>query len=110
VSVSIHVVDGVNGRPLTGVRARLQSHAEGTWIERAYAKTDDEGWICQWPGSTLARGIYQLELDLDGYFSGLGIAPFYPAITIRFRIVDPERSNCISMLITPSACVTYRQN
>ncbi len=110
MSVSIHVVDGVHGRPLVGLAARLKSCIDGAWIEQVHAKTDEDGRICEWPGPALARGVYQLELDLDGYFSGLGITPFYPAITVSFRIIDPDSSNCISMLITPSACVTYRQN
>jgi 5-hydroxyisourate hydrolase len=110
VSVSVHVVNGTYGRPVVGLSARIDSRIDGAWVEQVRAETDEKGEIpgCRaWP---LARGVYQIELDLDGYFSSLGITPFYPSVAIRFRISDPSYEHHISLLVTPSSYLTYRQD
>jgi 5-hydroxyisourate hydrolase len=109
MSVSVHVIDGVYGRPVIGMSVRLDRHIDGSWIEQLRDKTDDDG-VSGGPSAPVERGVYRLELDLDGYFSSLGITPFYPAINIVFRIGDPNYSYRISLLITPSAFTTYQQN
>jgi 5-hydroxyisourate hydrolase-like protein (transthyretin family) len=53
------------------------------------------------------RGVYRIELDVDGYFASLGIAPFYPTITVSLRVQSPERSYTVPVLITPYAYLTY---
>ena len=109
MSVSVHVINAVYGRPVIGMSARLDSQIDGAWIEQLRVKTDDKGDVSGWPDWSVARGLYRLELDLDGYFSSLGITPFYPAITIRFRIIDPSYEHHISILITPSSYMTYQR-
>jgi len=109
MSVSVHVIDGVYGRAVIGMSVRLDRYIDGSWIEQLRDKTDDDG-LSGGPSASLERGVYRLELDLDGYFSSLGITPFYPAINIVFRIGDQNYSHRISLLITPSAYTTYQQN
>lgn len=53
--------------------------------------------------------MYQLEIDLDGYLASLGTISLYPAIIIRFRILDPDCPQHISLLVTSSAYFTYQQ-
>jgi 5-hydroxyisourate hydrolase len=89
---------------------RLDRDIEGTWIEQLRDQTDGEGRICDWLGLPLDRGAYRLEFDLDAYFSSLGVAPFYPVVTVRFRIPQPSNPCHISLLITPTAYFTCRQN
>jgi 5-hydroxyisourate hydrolase len=109
MSVSVQVVDGVYGRSMIGMSLRFDRYIDGSWIEQLRAKTDDDG-VSGGPSAPVERGIYRLELDLDGYFSSLGITPFYPAINIVFRTGDPNYSHRISLLITPSAYTIYQQN
>jgi 5-hydroxyisourate hydrolase len=110
MSVSVNVINAVYGRPVVGMSARLDSQIDGVWTEQLRIKTDDKGSFSSWPEWSLTRGFYQLELDLDGYFSSLGITPFYPSITICFRITDPTYEHHIFLLITPFSYVTYQQN
>jgi 5-hydroxyisourate hydrolase len=110
VSVSVHVVNGTYGRPVVGLSARIDSRIDGAWVEQVRAETDEKGEIPGCPAWPLARGVYQIELDLDGYFSSLGITPFYPSVAIRFRISDPSYEHHISLLVTPSSYLTYRQD
>jgi 5-hydroxyisourate hydrolase len=110
MSVSVTVVDCFYGRPVIGMSVRLDRDIDGSWIEQMRNQTGNDGCICEWSNSPLARGLYRLEFDLDGYFTSLGIAPLYPVVTIRFRIPDPNHLCHISLLITPSAYFTYQQN
>jgi len=110
VSVSVHVVNGAYGRPVVGMSARIDSRVDGAWVEQIRAETDEKGDIPGCPAWPLTRGVYQIELDLDRYFSSLGITPFYPSVAIRFRISDPSYEHHISLLVTPSSYLTYRQD
>jgi len=107
VSVSVQVNDAVHGRPATGIAVRLHRDVAGIWVEAARATADDGGLVSCWPDSRLPRGVYQLEIDLDGYLASLGTISLYPAIIIRFRVLDPECAQHISLLVTPSAYFTY---
>jgi 5-hydroxyisourate hydrolase len=109
MSVSVQVINGVYGRPVIGMSARLASKFEGVWIEQLRAKTDDQGALSGQPDWSLERGLHQLELDLDKYFSSLGITPFCPSITICFRVVDPRQEHRISVITTPFSYAVYQQ-
>jgi 5-hydroxyisourate hydrolase len=108
MSVLVRVINCTYGRPAVGVPVRLERDIDGAWVEQERDLTDDEGCISQLGNAGLARGIYRLEFDLDSYFFSLGIAPFYPAVSIRFRMTDPTRPCDISLLITPSAYFTFQ--
>lgn len=108
MSVFVHVINGSYGRPVVGMSARMDRLIDGTWVEQLRDRTDDRGELASLLDRPLARSIYQVEFDLDEYFSGLGITPFHPSVPIRFRIVDPNHENHISLLITPSSYMTYR--
>jgi 5-hydroxyisourate hydrolase len=109
MSVSVQVSDAVHGRPATGIGVRLDRDAAGVWVEEARATADDGGLVSRWQHTRLPRGVYQLEIDLDGYFARLGAISLYPAILVRFRILDPDYGQHISLLVTSSAYFTYLQ-
>ncbi|HEY3734339.1 MAG TPA: hydroxyisourate hydrolase [Streptosporangiaceae bacterium] len=110
MSVSVRVFDAMYGRPTIGMAVRLDRDLDGSWVEEKRDHTDDDGRIRHWANVPLARGAYQLEFDLDGYFSSLGVMPSYPVVALRFRVLDPGQSHDISLLITPYAYFTYQQN
>jgi 5-hydroxyisourate hydrolase len=108
MTVSVRVIDGTYGRPATGVSVRLDRDIEGSWTEQKWDVTDEEGNIAKLCDAQFTRGVYRLEFDLDSYFSSMGVTPFYPVVTMKFRIADPGQNHHISLLITPSAYCTYR--
>ncbi|MGE5291021.1 MAG: hydroxyisourate hydrolase [Micromonosporaceae bacterium] len=110
MSLTVRVIDCTYGRPVAGMPVRLERDVGRAWIEQVRSQTDDEGRLADWLPDPLARGVYRLEFDLDGYFASRGIAAFYPSITIVFRIADPNRAPCIPLLITSNAFMTYRQD
>jgi 5-hydroxyisourate hydrolase-like protein (transthyretin family) len=109
MSVSVQVNDAMHGRPATGISVRLHRDVAGIWVEEARATADDGGLVSRWRDSRLPRGVYQLEIDLDGYLASLGTISLYPAIIIRFRILDPDCAQHISLLVTSSSYFTYQQ-
>jgi 5-hydroxyisourate hydrolase len=109
MSVSVRVINGVYGRPVIGMPARLARMLEGSWIEQVRVNTDDRGGIPGHPHWSLAGGLAQLELDLDGYFASLGITPFCPIISIYFRIDDPRQETYIIVVTTPFSYAVYQQ-
>ncbi|GAA4094918.1 MULTISPECIES: hydroxyisourate hydrolase [Actinomadura] len=109
MSILVSVVDSMHGRPAEGVAVQLGSQIEGEWQEIAKGHTDEEGEFGAPSGELfLARGVHRLELDIDGYYTTLGLAPFYPRVTIDFRVSDPGERHHIPVVITPFACATYR--
>ena len=109
MAVLVTVIDGTYGRPATGVSVRLDREIEGSWAEQKWDMTDEEGNIFRLGDAPFPRGVYRLEFDLDSYFSSMGITPFYPVVSVKFRIAEPDQTHHISLLITPSAYCTYRR-
>jgi 5-hydroxyisourate hydrolase len=105
----VRVVDGTYGRPAAGVSVRLDRDIEGRWVKQRSDVTDEQGEFSPLHDTQLGRGVFRLEFDLDSYFTSMGITPFYPVVTMSFRIADPAQVHHISLIITPSAYHTYRQ-
>jgi 5-hydroxyisourate hydrolase len=110
MSVSVRVLDALYGRPAVGVSACLSREADGGIAEQWRERTDDDGLISSLAKPALPFGAYRLELDLDSYFGALGLSPTFSAITIRFYVMAETPYSSISMLITPSACVTFKES
>lgn len=110
MSIPVRVIDGMYGRPAVGMRVRLERSIDGSWTEQASVLTDEAGRVSHWPESVGAPSMYRLEFDLDSYFSTLGIAPLYPAVIMVIRISNTTRHNRISLLVMPSAYVSYQES
>lgn len=109
MSVSVNVVDCVYGRPAVNMAVRLMREVDGVLTEQWRDQTNDDGRIPGLQNSPLARGSYALELDLEDYFCTLGFAPLNSAITMRFRTPGEGRHCQLSVLVTPSACITFME-
>jgi 5-hydroxyisourate hydrolase len=107
MSVSVNVVDGVYGRPAVNMTVRLLREEGGALTEQWRDRTNGEGRIPGLQNSPLKRGSYTLELDLEDYFCTLGLTPLNSAITMRFRTPGGGRDRQLSVLVTPSACLTF---
>jgi 5-hydroxyisourate hydrolase len=97
VSLSTHVLDAASGRPAAGLPVRLEK-ADGTVLTER--RTDDDGRIKDLPA--LETGVHRLIFE-TGDFS-----PFYPSVTIDFRVTDPAEHYHVPLLLSPYSYSTYR--
>jgi 5-hydroxyisourate hydrolase len=110
MSVSIRVMDCVYGLPAVGVPVDVTRELEGTVVQQQRSQTGDDGYISGLPEAMQGRGAYTLIFDLDGYFRKLGYAPLNSAISVRFHLASDSHHYGLSMLVTPSSCVTFRED
>lgn len=109
MSVSVSVVDCVYGRPAIGMAVLLMREVDGVFTEQWRDRTDNDGRISGLHNSPLPRGSYALELDLESYFCTLGFRPLNSAITMRFYMPGEDHHYGLSVLVTPSACITFME-
>lgn len=92
-SISTHVLDTAQGRPLQGVRVSLY---RGTDLVTR-AETDADGRVREL-GRDLPAGAYRLLFDVKGLF--------FEEVAIQVRIEDGHYH--LPLLVSPFSCVTYR--
>jgi 5-hydroxyisourate hydrolase len=92
-SISTHVLDTAQGRPLEGVRVSLY---RGTELV-ARAETDNDGRVKEL-GRDLTAGSYRLLFDVKG--------PFFEEVAVQVRVADGHYH--VPLLVSPFSCVTYR--
>ena len=92
-SISTHLLDTAQGRPLRGVRVSLFRGTE--LVTRA--ETDADGRVHEL-GRDLAPGSYRLLFDVKG--------AFFEEIAVQIRIDDGHYH--VPLLVSPFSCVTYR--
>ncbi|RJT22838.1 hydroxyisourate hydrolase [Chakrabartia godavariana] len=109
-TVSTHVLDlaqGIGGR---GVPVVLEAKgAEGRWQEVARATTDENGRVRSFGDKVeAAPGLYRLTFNMSRY-PGPAAAPFFPEITIVFRVGDAPHYH-VPVVVSPYGYSTYRGN
>lgn len=109
MSISVRVLDSANGRPAVDLLVRLSRVRDGRWQEDASGRTDADGCLTGYPPGRMARGMHRIDVDIDEYFAGIGVTPFFPRIVIIFRVTDVTVSYHIRLLITPHAYATYHE-
>lgn len=107
MSITAQALDGVYGRPAAGVRANLERAQNGSWEAMATSETDEEGFVCEWVGLPLPRGMYRIVFESDQYFAGLGMTATYPEIAVMFRVQDENGICRIQVLLAPHTYSTY---
>lgn len=107
MSLSTHVLDAVNGTPATGVAVRAESRVDGAWRPVARGVTDADGRVRDF-GVDVGVGVHRLTFDTGGYFGRLGIAAFYPEVTVTFQVRDAADRHHVPLLLSPFAFSTYR--
>jgi len=110
VRLSTQVIDCAFGAPAASVGVLLRRLAEADWHEVAHGSTGADGRLSGWHGRPLRSGTYQLEFDLDGYYSALGTIPLYPRVIVEFRVSDPTVDLHLPLLVTPNSFYVYRGN
>jgi 5-hydroxyisourate hydrolase len=94
-TLSTHVLDAEAGRPKVGVPVRLERDS----AVLAEGVTDDDGRLRF--AERLRPGVHRLVFEVD--------TPFYPEITIAFRVTDDGPGHLhVPILLSPFAFTTYR--
>lgn len=106
MTLSTHVLDAVSGTPAAGVAVRAESRVDGAWRPGARGVTDADGRVRDLgrPGA----GVHRLTFDTGGYFGRLGVATFYPEVTVTFGVSDPAGHHHVPLLLSPFGYSTYR--
>ena len=101
IGISTHVLDTEYGRPAAGIPVSLEQHA-GEWKLLSENVTDSNGRIAQlMPAEeSLQPGLYRLTFRTAG--------PFFPEISISFRIDDISSHHHVPLLLSPYGYTTYR--
>ncbi|WP_327097900.1 hydroxyisourate hydrolase [Nocardia vinacea] len=97
MSLSTHVLDAASGRPAAGLPVRLEN-VDGTVL--AECRTDDDGRVKDLPAPEI--GIHRLIFETGD------LSPFYPSVTIDFRVTDPAEHYHVPLLLSPYSYSTYR--
>jgi 5-hydroxyisourate hydrolase len=103
------VLDSTYGKSAVGVRASLSiASGEGDgWTTVAEAETNIDGCIAAWEGWHLARGLYRIIFDSDGYFARLGASAAYPEVMVIFRMQDESHAFQVQVTLSPYSYSTY---
>jgi 5-hydroxyisourate hydrolase len=108
VRLSVHVVDCAFGMPAANVSVSLRKQAEADWLELATARTGSDGSLSDWTRGPLHKGIYQIVIDLDAYYTEFGVVPLHPRAIVEFRVTDPTVDLFLPVLVTANSFQTYR--
>jgi 5-hydroxyisourate hydrolase len=110
-SISTHILDTSRGLPAAGVEVILETqNPDENWEELSRAWTDEDGRVKPFflIASPLRAGTYRLLFETAPYFSGLGVASFYPQVTVTFRVEHDSQHYHVPLLISPFGYSTYR--
>lgn len=106
--ITTHVLDTGTGRPASGVKVTLESHADAGWQSIGTGETDADGRIKNLGPTEAGVGRYRVSFDTADYFGKLGTETFFPAVSIDFVIDDAAQHYHVPLLISPFAYSTYR--
>lgn len=109
MGISTHILDTTRGKPAVGVAVTLERLERDTWQRVGQGTTDADGRVKSLlpEGSQPEPGIHRIGFAVAGYFEGLGVEAFYPAVDIQFVVRAPEHHH-VPLLLNPFGYGTYR--
>jgi 5-hydroxyisourate hydrolase len=111
VTLSTHVLDATTGRPAADVQIRLERSGDGGWVPASRGQTDRDGRLRlagDGGSAEFEPGAYRITFATGAYFGALGVASFYPEVTITFEITGRDEHYHVPLLLSPYAYSTYR--
>jgi 5-hydroxyisourate hydrolase len=111
MTLSTHVLDATTGRPAAGIQIRLERGDGGGWAPAGQGQADGDGRLrlAGAGGSAdFEPGVYRITFATGAYFAALGVASFYPEVTITFEITGRDEHYHVPLLLSPYAYSTYR--
>ena len=109
--ISTHVLDLARGVGGQGVPVVLMKQlANGGWQKVGSASTDGKGRVRAFgEAKAFDIGIYRLVFDMSHY-PDAAAAPFFPEITLTFRVTDAAAHYHVPVVVSPYGYSTYRGN
>jgi len=101
-SLSTHVLDTAEGRPVEGVTVSLERSVDGGWQYVGQGVTDAEGRVAAL-GVALDSGVYRMV-----FATGDAGISFFPEVHIVIDLDEAESHYHIPVLISPYGYTTYR--
>ncbi|OAN63179.1 hydroxyisourate hydrolase [Sphingomonas sp. TDK1] len=109
--ISTHVLDlaqGIGGKAVPVTLSKKTG--DDRWVQVASAKTDANGRIRSFGDAAgFDAGVYRLTFDMSAY-QNTAAAPFFPEITLTFRVEDPKGHYHVPIVVSPYGYSTYRGN
>jgi 5-hydroxyisourate hydrolase len=110
-TLTTHVLDTSRGLPAAGVAVAVAVRdPDSGWRMLGTGVTDSDG-RCKTllPAAFgLPAGIYRIDFDVAGYFARLGVAAFFPSVSITFEVRDEGKHHHVPLLLSPFGYSTYR--
>ncbi|MDB4836937.1 hydroxyisourate hydrolase [Marinomonas sp.] len=113
--LTYHILDTTKGIAAADVTIRLFQHTNDEQRLLIHTDLSNEDGRCNSPlleGEAFKAGVYELEFDIDDYFTKQGIKPSEPSflntVVIRFGISDEGAHYHIPLLVSPYSYSTYR--
>jgi 5-hydroxyisourate hydrolase len=110
-TLTTHVLDTSRGVPAAGVAIAVTVRdPDGTWRPLGTGVTDGDG-RCKTllpAGYGLPAAVYRLDFDVAAYFAALGVAAFFPSVSITFEVRDEGKHHHVPLLLSPFGYSTYR--
>ncbi len=109
--ISTHVLDLARGVGGKAVPVTLSKRgADGGWRKVGAATTDENGRVRGFgDAGSFDTGIYRLQFDMSRY-PDASAAPFFPEITLTFRVTDKMGHYHVPVVVSPYGYSTYRGN
>ena len=105
--ITTHVLDTSRGTPAAGLTVLLERHASHQWAEVGRAATDASGRVTAFTSVPIAPGTYRLTFETGAYHRALGVAPFFPEVTVVFEVTGGGHYH-VPLLMSPYGYSPYR--
>jgi 5-hydroxyisourate hydrolase len=106
INITTHVLDVSAGKPAAGIPVTLEFRAAATqpWVMIGDGDTDKDGRVFDLlpADHVLEMGLYRLRFDISG------VSPFFPEVSIQFRVTDVRHHYHLPLLLSPFGYSTYR--
>ena len=106
--ITTHVLDTTRGCPAAGVPVVLERAEDSGWQAVGSGITDADGRVSDLLSSAPEGGRYRLTFDTGAYFGSLGVAGFYPEVSVTFVVARGEGHCHVPLLLSPFGYSTYR--
>ncbi len=105
MKVNVSVIDGMHGRPAEGVQVSLVIGQAGESVTRVGGLTGSRGnFRYSYEAESWAYGgNCGVVIDVDAYFTSLGIVAGYKQIALQVRLANTDGECHIVTIITPFA-------
>jgi len=105
--VSVEVTDCAFGCPAQGVPGVLLRQVDGYWLDEDRIRTDDVG-CARLASAASGQGRYRLVIDVEKYYSGLGVPACQCRADITFRVSTWDAEVHFAFTVTPWSMTAHR--